>query len=160
MPTTAHTIWGVITGQLLMGGREDRDKLKMMIISGGTLLIVGHALDALTPIIKRISTTSFVLASGGWILLSLAFCYWLIDVKKNNKRILAFEVVGMNSLFIYLFSHVGGADLVFRVVKPFSLGIFGWIAIPMAEVMTGMIAWFLLWYMCLWLYRKRIFIKI
>lgn len=160
LPTAAHTIWGVITGQILMGDREDRDKLKWMIISGSIILIVGHALDPFTPIIKRISTTSFVLASGGWTLLSLAFCYWLIDMKKKDKWTLTFEVVGMNSLFIYLFAHVGGADLVYDIVKPFSMAVFSWVTIPVAEVMTGLIAWFLLWYMCLWLFRKRIFIRI
>jgi predicted acyltransferase len=60
-------------------------------------------------IIKRISTSSFVIVSGGWTFLTLAFSYWLIDIKKRQKWSRFLRVVGMNPLFIYLFAHVGGA---------------------------------------------------
>jgi predicted acyltransferase len=39
----------------------------------------GFALTPLSPMIKRICTYSFVIASGGFCLLTLAFCYWFID---------------------------------------------------------------------------------
>jgi predicted acyltransferase len=160
IPTTAHTIWGVITGQLLLSNREDKNKLKILIISGFTILIVGYLLNFVTPIIKRISTTSFVLASGGWTILALAFSYWLIDVKKKNKWVLFFAVVGMNPLFIYLFAHIGGADLIYNVIKPFSMGIFSWSGILTAKIITSLLAWFTLWYICFWMYKKKIFIRI
>lgn len=160
IPTTAHTIWGVLTGQLLLSNREAKDKLKIMIICGTICLIAGYALNYVTPIIKRISTSSFVLAGGGWTILALAFSYWLIDVKKKNKWVLFFAIVGMNPLFIYLFAHIGGADLIYNVVKPFSMGIFNWTGILTAKIITSLIAWFVLWYICFWLYKKRIFFKI
>lgn len=160
IPTTAHTIWGVLTGQLLLSNREAKDKLKIMIICGTICLIAGYALNYVTPIIKRISTSSFVLAGGGWTILALAFSYWLIDVKKKNKWVLFFAIVGMNPLFIYLFAHIGGADLIYNVVKPFSMGLFNWTGILTAKIITSLIAWFVLWYICFWLYKKRIFFKI
>jgi len=84
IPTTAHTVWGVICGQLLMSNRPVRKKIQIMVIAGLTGLLIGYSLDFLniTPIIKKIATSSFVFASGGWAILALCFFYWLIDVKK------------------------------------------------------------------------------
>lgn len=160
IPTTAHTIWGVLTGQLLLSDRDKMDKVKILIIAGIICLIVGYSMNPVTPIIKRISTTSFVIASGGWTLLAFAFSYLIIDVKKKRKWVLFFAVVGMNPLFIYLFAHIGGADLVYNIVKPFSMSLFGWMGILNAKIVTSLIVWFLLWYMCFWMYKKRVFIKI
>jgi len=161
IPTTAHTIWGVLTGQLLLSDRDKMDKVKILIIAGIICLIVGYSMNpVVTPIIKRISTTSFVIASGGWTLLAFAFSYLIIDVKKKRKWVLFFAVVGMNPLFIYLFAHIGGADLVYNIVKPFSMSLFGWMGILNAKIVTSLIVWFLLWYMCFWMYKKRVFIKI
>jgi predicted acyltransferase len=160
IPTTAHTIWGVITGQILMSERNEKDKLMILVIFGIISLIVGYSLSLVTPIIKRISTTSFVFASGGWTILALAFSYWLIDIKKKRKWVFIFAVVGLNPLFIYIFTHIGGADLVYNLVKPFSMGLFSWMGILTAKIITSIITLFLLWYICFWMYTKRIFIKI
>jgi predicted acyltransferase len=160
IPTAAHTIWGVLAGQLLMSDRTQLNKLKILLIFGVTALTIGYAHSIATPIIKRISTSSFVFASGGWTLLALALCYWVIDMLKWRKGILFFGVVGMNPLFIYLFAHVGGAVLLRSVVSPFSTAIFGLAGSWFGEFMTSLIVLGLLWYICRWLYEKRIFIRI
>jgi len=160
IPTTAHTIWGVLTGQLLMSDRTPMKKLKVLVIAGLVGVIAGYALHPVTPIIKRICTSSFVIVSGGWTILALAFSYWLIDIKKQNKWTLFFAIVGMNSLFIYLFAHVGGTGLIKYVIQPFSMSLFGFMGEPTANIFTSMIVLFMLWCICYWLYKRKIFIKI
>ena len=160
LSTAAHTIWGVLAGQLLLSSLPAQRKLAKMLIWGGILLVIGYALDPITPIIKRIATTSFVLASGGWTLLAMAFSYWLIDMKKKDRAVLFFAIVGMNPLFIYLFAHVGGAGLLQKIVHPFSHALFSWMDPAVAAVMTAAIVWMGLWGICYWLYRKGIFIRI
>ena len=118
IPTSAHTIWGVIVGKMLMGDKTKQRKLLILIIAGLIGLIIGYGLNPVTPIIKRISTSSFVFASGGWTLLSLALSFWLIDMLNVKRGVLFFAVVGMNPLFIYLFAHVGGAGLINQIVTP------------------------------------------
>jgi predicted acyltransferase len=113
-----------------------------------------------TPIIKRICTSSFVIVSGGWCLLALAFSYWLIDVKQLRRWAWFFVYVGMNSLFIYLFTETGGAEWVGAIVKPFTEGIFGWASPLSAAIATSLIVWGILWYICYWLYQKKIFVRI
>jgi predicted acyltransferase len=122
--------------------------------------VAGYALDPVTPIIKRICTSSFVIVSGGWCLLALAFSYWLIDVMGQKKWAVFFNIVGMNSLFIYLFTNTGGAEWFHRVSKPFTMGLFAWAGTLGAEIVTSIVVWGMLWGLCFWLYKKRIFIKI
>ena len=160
IPTTAHTIWGVLAGQLLMSERTGAQKLKILLISGAIGVIAGYALDPVTPIIKRICTSSFILVSGGWALLALALSYWLIDIKKWQKGVLFFAVVGMNSLFIYLFAHVGGADLIGKIVSPFTTSLLGWTGEVATLVLTSLAVLAAMWYLCYWLYTKRIFFRI
>jgi len=159
-PTAAHTIWGVLAGQLLIGARSPKSKIQILVISGIIALAVGFSLSSVTPIIKRIATSSFVFASGGWAILMLALCYWVIDVLKFRKGILFFSVVGMNPLFIYLFAHVGGAMLIGSIISPFTMAIFGFAGTWTADFLTSVTVLFFLWYLCFWLYQRKIFFRI
>lgn len=160
IPTTAHTIWGVLTGKLLLSRRKDIWKISVLTIAALILLFSGYMLDNFTPIIKRISTSSFVLASGGWSLLAMALSYYLIDILKFRRGVWFFAVVGMNPLFIYLFAHIGGARLMNRVFQPFTGVLDGITGTLTADIINSLFTWAFLWYICYWLYRKKIFIKI
>ncbi|MBN1893826.1 DUF5009 domain-containing protein, partial [bacterium] len=87
IPTACHTIWGVLAGQVLFSQRRNKTKLRLLALGGLAGLVFGYGLDltGTTPIIKRICTSSFVLAGGGWCLLVLAASYWIIDVLKARK---------------------------------------------------------------------------
>jgi len=160
IPTAAHTIWGVIVGKMLLSGKSKNEILKAMVVGGLIGLTVGYALDPVTPIIKRISTTSFVFVSGGWALLTFAFFYWIIDVMQYKNWAKFAVIVGTNSLFIYLFAHVGGGKLISNIIKPFTFGLFGWSGELSANIITGLVTWCFLWYLTYWLYKRKIFIKI
>lgn len=161
--TTAHTVWGVLCGKLLMSEKPANKKLKTLIVAGVAALVAGYTLDLLdiTPIIKKIATSSFVLTSGGWTILALCLCYWLIDVKKlfaTGQNM--FKIVGMNSIFIYIFFHVGSSDLISTLFTPFTKLLFSWGGALTVAIMTSLATWAALWYICYWLYKNKIFIKI
>jgi len=161
--TTAHTVWGVLCGKLLMSEKSSAKKIQILLIAAVSALVIGYSLDFLniTPIIKKIATSSFVFVSGGWAILALCFCYWLIDVKKRfvaGSRI--FIIVGMNSIFIYLFFSISGAGLIHRIVAPFSNLIFSWSGEGTADIITSLGVWAAMWYMCYWLYKNKLFVKI
>lgn len=160
IPTSVHTIWGVLAGQLLLSRVSARRKLAILFASGIAALAIGFGLDSVTPIIKRIATATFVLSSGGWCLIALAAAYWWVDVLKIRYGVTFFAIVGMNPLFIYLFAEVGGSGLLHRIVKPFSMAAFGWVGDLYAQMLTGCVVWALLWGICYWLYRHRIFVRI
>lgn len=160
VPTISHTIWGLIAGKILMSDRTSLEKIKILALSGLAGIIIGYGLDTITPIIKHISTSSFMIVSGGWAFLALALSYWMIDVRKYRKGINIFIIVGMNSLFIYLFSHAGGTAFLYNIVKPITYGLFSWVGEIYAQLATAAGAWVLLIYLCYWLYKRKIFIKV
>lgn len=160
IPTTAHTIWGVLTGKLLMSNKTNKQKLSILVIAGIIGLIIGYGLNPITPIIKKIATTSFIFASGGWTFLALAFSFWLIDMMKVHKGVKFFTIVGMNPLFIYLFAHVGGARLIGNIILPFSASFFGWTGELGVNLINSSLTVVGLWYICYVLYRQKIFIRI
>ncbi len=160
IPTTAHTIWGVIIGKLLLSKRSKKEILKLMIICGVLSIILGCSLSYFTPIIKRIATSSFVIVSGGWSILSFALFYWIIDIK-NYKNWAKFAIiVGSNSLFIYVFAHVGGADFIKNIIIPFSDGLFSRFGELPSNIIASIITLYVLWHLTYWLYKHKIFIKI
>ncbi len=163
IPTIAHTVWGVLFGQLLMSDRPVRKKIQLMLMAGLAALFIGFSLDLMniTPIIKKIATSSFVFVSGGWAILALCFFYWVIDVRKLfAKSSKFFIIVGMNCISIYLFFELGGARFVSRIFVPFTKLLFSWGGDLTIEIMTSLATWGALWYLCYWLFKNRIFIKI
>jgi len=160
VPLAAVTIWGVVAGQLLRSERVPSRKIKPLIFVGLIGVGVGLALNPLTPIIRRISTSSFIILSGGLCLIALALSHWLIDVLNLRKWAKFFAIVGMNPLFIYLFTQTGGVEWLWRIVKPFTLGSLAWAGEWPAQAVSSLAVLALLWFLCYWLYRRKIFIRI
>lgn len=164
IPTAVHTIWGVLIGKLFLSGKPDTTKIIWLFLTGTICLVIGYALDwgGITPIIKRISTSSFVLASGGWVILIMAFLYWLTDVKKINRYAWIFVVVGMNAIFIYLFFETVGIQWLNGTVAIFVKGGLEGIGVgeKVSAVWSALVTLFIHWAICYWLFRKKIFFKV
>lgn len=164
LPTAAHTIWGVLAGKWLMSSHTSDYKIKGLVISGLATLIVGYAMDflSITPIIKKIATSSFTLASGGWCLLYLALLYWWIDVKSHKRYLLFFTIVGMNSLFIYLFFEIAGRHWFNGYIHFFADGLLGPLHISShaIAIFSSIVVFILEWFLCRFLYLNKIVVKV
>lgn len=164
IPTAAHTIWGALAGKLLISSAMPYNKVKYLLIAGLMAIIAGYSLDLLsvTPIIKRISTSSFVLVSGGWVMLLMAMLYWINDIRDYRRYAWVFTVVGMNSIFIYLFFETLGVQWFNGVVKLFIAGGLQAAGIEGNEVdiVCAIITLLAEWYLCFWLYKRNIFFKL
>jgi predicted acyltransferase len=162
--TAAHTIWGVLAGKLLVSEKSAAQRTKYLVIFGIIALALGFGLDwsGITPIIKRIATSSFTLASVGWVLLLMALLYWMIDIKKINKYAWIAVVVGMNSIFIYYFFNTVGYQWFNGAVAIFVKGFAGYIgtAPDISSVFSALVTWVLEWALCYWLVRNKVFIKL
>jgi predicted acyltransferase len=126
-------------------------------------LIAGYALDfaGITPIIKRIATSSFTLASLGWCLLALAFVSWWIDILDHKKYLKLFTIVGMNSLFIYVFFEIVGNRWFNGYVASVTNGLMKMVGTPegLMMIITSLAIFALEWGMCYFLYKKKIFFR-
>ncbi|HMR83112.1 MAG TPA: DUF5009 domain-containing protein [Niabella sp.] len=164
IPTAAHTIWGACAGKLFVSGSGKREKLQTLAGWAAIALFLGYVLDGsgLSPVIKRICTSSFIFVSCGWVLLIMAFVYWLTDVKAQNRYAWIFTLVGMNAIFIYLFFETVGHQWLNGAVAVFAgwpLDVFG-VAPGVRAIVVAFAALFAEWYLCYWLYRKKIFFKL
>jgi predicted acyltransferase len=174
IPTAVHTIAGAMAGKLLLQASGNRlqvagcrlqtgDPVIQLIIWAVISLTAGFALDfaGITPIIKRIATSSFTLASLGWCLLGLAFVYWWIDVLGHKKYLKLFTIVGMNSLFIYVFFEIVGSRWFNGYVASVTNGLMSMASLPKGFMMiaTSLCIFALEWGMCYFLYKKKIFFR-
>jgi predicted acyltransferase len=155
--STVTTLFGVWAGQLLRARRPHRETMR--ILGGWALscLLLGWAIHPWNPIIKRICTTSFTLYSAGWVLLMLLAFYWVVEVKGYRTWTFPLIVVGANPIFIY------SVDMVLRGWLDRAVGVFTfryeWLGdfAPVAQSVTVLVV---MWYLCYWLYRRRIFFKL
>jgi len=161
IPTTVHTIAGAIAGKYLL---QHKGQFRILVAWGVIALLSGYLLDManITPIIKRISTSSFVFASLGWCLLLLAIIYWWVDVKQHRNHLSFFTIIGMNSIFIYLFFEIVGHRWFNGYVGSFSNGLFTFLHLPfhLSNILTSLFIFTLEWLLCFWLYKKKIFFKL
>lgn len=101
------TFTGYQCGRILINYKDDKAKLKRWIIWGlilagiGTGLCGGSKNDGAIPLNKNIWSISFVLLLGGLAFLSIALCYYLVDMKKWWLG-WPFIFVGRNSIAVYM----------------------------------------------------------
>ena len=161
IPTAVHTIAGAMAGKYII---QTRTKLRDLFLWAAISIVVGYSLDLMniTPIIKRIATSSFTLVTLGWCLLALAIICWWVDIRHHNKGLFFFTVIGMNSIFIYLFFEIVGARWFNGYIGNISNGLMSIINLKgsPANIITSLVIFSLEWLLCLWLYKKKIFFKL
>jgi len=164
IPTAAHTIWGAVAGKWLLTLPDNKSKIRHIIIFGILALLIGYGLDnaGIAPIVKRIATTSFTLVSGGYCLLLLAFLYFWIDVLNHKRWLLFFTIVGMNSIFIYLFFEIVVSRWLYDYINTIVAGVISQTGISHSVIMiiSALTIFMFEWFLCFWLYRKKIFFKV
>jgi len=162
IPTAVHTIAGVLTGKLFLSNKKN--KVQPLVLWGAICLVAGFALDfgGITPIIKRIATSSFTLASLGWCLWGLAFCYWWIDIRDHKKYLKFFIIVGMNSLFIYLFFEIVASRWFNDYISAITNGLMQMVNTPemVSAIISSLCIFALEWGLCYFLYKRKIFFRL
>jgi predicted acyltransferase len=157
LTSTVTTLFGVWTGLLLQSRRSHIEKMRIIAISAVACLVAGFAIHPWNPIIKRICTSSFTLYSTGWILLMLLGFYWVVEVKGYRKWTFPLVVVGANCIFIYSVANVLH-EWLDRAVGVFTLR-FNWLG-DFAAVGQSCAVLLAMWYLCYWLYQRKILFKL
>jgi heparan-alpha-glucosaminide N-acetyltransferase len=162
VPTLATMIFGLMCGELLRSDRAGREKLRLMLIAGAVGLAAGlvwHWLGC--PLIKRIWTPSWALYSTGWCVLILAGLYGVIDLLGWRRGwTFPFVVVGMNSIAIYCMDQLLPAWVAQMFQLHLGKGVFGVFG-PMNEpLLRSVSVGLVFWLVCLWMYRRKIFLRI
>jgi predicted acyltransferase len=162
IPTLATMMMGMWAGAWLKGPRAAGEKLKGLVVWGAASTLAGLVLQwlHLCPIVKRIWTSSYTLYSGGLILLILAGFYAAMELRGWVRWAFPLMVIGANSIAIYVMSwtmeHFVAESLAIHLGRaPFLV-----LGAPFEPVLRGIAVLLVFWWILLWMYRKRVFVKI
>ena len=160
VPSVVTAMLGIFAGEVVRasGGTASGRKALGLVALGLGCLALGGAFSCVFPINKKLWSPSFVLVVGGSSALLFALFYWIIDVKGWQRWSFFFRVIGVNSIAIYLAQRLIGFKMVNNnLVVPFLklVPCDGFVRIASALAYVA-----LCWIFLLWLYRKKVFLKI
>jgi predicted acyltransferase len=172
IPAIATTLIGVLTGYWLRSEKSPATKAIRMLLAGILGLVAGEVWNRWFPINKNLWTSSFVLFSGGFTLVFLAFLYGVLEIKRwRGIWTMPVLVFGANAIAGFVAdSFVYGPGYSFTVKGPSgpvmwhdaaqakleSLGA----SAPNASLIYSLAALLFCWILLWFLWRKRIFLKV
>jgi predicted acyltransferase len=157
IPSIVTMVLGIMAGDLLRGPRQPVDKFRRLCLAGAACLLAGLVLGhTVCPIIKAIWTPSWTLFSGGFAFLFLAAMYWVADIRGWKALVFPLVVVGANSLAMYL---------MIRLCKQWiwdnlEIHLGGTLHLPHLWAIDFVMGTFIMWLVCLWMYRNRILVRL
>src|SRR2546421_2240489 len=161
IPTLGTMILGLIAGRWLREGWP-KIPMKKLLIAGVAGIALGLALhySGICPVVKRIWTPSWTIFSGGICFLFLAAFSWVVEVKGFKKWAFPLVVIGMNSIVAYCIAHFleGFLDSTLRI----HLGryFFQFAGVGLEPFFRGAVILLCYWLILLWMYRRKLFLKI
>jgi predicted acyltransferase len=156
IPAVATALLGALAGRWLRSGQTPGIKILGLALAGGLCLAAGTAWGLWFPVIKNLWTSSFVLVAGGWSLLLLALFYGVIDVLKWRRWAFFFVVIGANAVTIYVVPRF----VDFPKIAQFFLGGVIRHSGSFAPVALALGVLAAQWLFLLYLYRRRLFLRV
>ncbi|WP_437185816.1 acyltransferase family protein [Planctomicrobium sp. SH668] len=185
IPSIATMLLGLFCGQILQSRIAPSRKLLSLIGLAIALLTLGVIAGATCcPVVKRIWTPGWVLFSGGYVVAMLAIFYTLFDLLPLQKLAFPLVVIGSNSLLVYFFGELLTGWFAENVKRHFGWIIEGTLGkigelfkfFPNRDMLAGEMgstlvtafepvinstsAVIVIWLICYWLYRQRVFLKV
>lgn len=162
IPSIAHTLIGFYCAKLMMETDDVWRKVRLFLLSGIAMMLVGWLLQYVLPLNKRIWSPSYVLVTCGMAAMLQGILMYVIDMAGWKRWTLPFRVFGVNPLFLYVlseamaivFGHAGISDALYGAVHSV-VEAPKWASLCYALSFVG------LCFLAGWvLYRRRIYIKI
>jgi predicted acyltransferase len=161
IPTLGTMILGLAAGRWL---RESAPKLPLrkFLIAAAAGIAAGLVLHfaGVCPIVKRIWTPSWTLFSGGLCFLFLAGFSWVIDEKGHRRWAFPLVVIGMNSIAAYLIAHLWDRFLLDSFRIHLGADFFHFTGPEMVPFWSGAAVLGIFYWILLWMYRRKLFLKV
>jgi predicted acyltransferase len=162
IPTLATMLLGLFAGTWLKEGLPPRRTLALLLLAGTVSLALGWGLDrlGLCPIVKRLWTPSWTLYSGAICFGMLAGFHILVDLAGWSALSLPLRVIGANSIAAYVLAHIGNDFILGSFHTHFGKQIFGLLGEKYEPLLQGAAILLVYWLILLWMYRRKIFLRI
>lgn len=109
-------LFGFLIGNKIRTSRSKIETVSFLYTTGMLSIAGGLVLSIWYPIIKALWTGSYVLYAGGWCIMMLAFFIYFIDIKGKERFFTPFKALGMNPLFAFVMAGVF-AKVFGRIIK-------------------------------------------
>lgn len=160
LPGIVTAMLGMFTGEFIKLRKEgwtDKRKVAGLVLAGALLLVVGLLWSLVFPINKKLWSSSFVCVVGAYSVWMFALFYYIVDVLEWRRWTFFFQVIGVNSITIYLAQRF--IDFSYTSQSLFG-GLVGWMP-EAAQPLVGSIGYIAVcWGFLYFLYRQRIFLKV
>src|SRR4051794_37916805 len=162
IPTLATMMLGLWAGAWLKTVRPPEEKFKGLLAAGVALVASGLLLDAtgVCPIVKRVWTSSYTLYSGGLVTIILAVLYGVVDLKGRARWAFPLVVIGANSIAVYVMSWTMEEFVRGALARHVGRAPFALLGPPFEPVLRGAAVLLVFWLILLWMYRRRVFVRI
>lgn len=178
LPAIVTALIGTFIGQWLRTNKSAMEKAATIFAFGVVGALLGYLTNGLLlPINKALWTPSYVLLAGGFAMLGFALCYWIIDVHGHDRWAIAFTILGMNAIGVYVFAsvlgritlmikvpHEGQSEYLKVCLYDHTFGALAHAPLHLspyvASAMWGISYVLLCLALATWMYRRRIFLKV
>lgn len=162
IPTLGTMILGLIAGTWLKSSLTPKDKLQRFVIAGLFCFVLGLILHStgLNPIVKRIWTPAWTLLSGGLCFFFLAAFYAVIDLRQHRRWAFPLIVIGMNSIAAYVIAHLLEEPIANTFRTHLGADAFKFLGTAYEPLLEGAAILAALWLILLWMYRRKLFLKV
>jgi predicted acyltransferase len=166
-PSIVSGITGLLAGHLLIGKKTATDKVIYLFIIGLTVAAAGYCWGLTFPVNENLWTSSFVLVSSGIGSMVLAAVYYVVDVKGYRRGTKPGIIFGANAISVYVLADILALIFYFLPMGGHSINehfVRGLVAVGITPKLAS--ACYALLFVgvnflpALYLYRKRIFIKL
>ena len=158
IPAIGNALAGIITGIYLQKGEPTPAKKALyMALSGLIALVIAQVWNLDFPINKNLWSSSFVMQTVGLSFLLFAFFYYVIDVLKYNRWTLFFQVIGMNSILIYISNKFIDWDY---TANAFFKWLEQLVGEPYSILVIAVAIVIIKWVFLKFLYNKKVFLRV
>jgi heparan-alpha-glucosaminide N-acetyltransferase len=161
IPTLGTMLLGLIGGRWFLESAP-KIPLRRFLIAAAGLIALGllFHFTGICPIVKRIWTPSWTLFSGGVCFLFLTAFSWFVDVKGNRRIVFPLVVVGMNSIAAYCIAELCREFVEDSFRIHLGMRVLNAFGTALEPLVLGGLTLLTYWLVLLWMYRRKIFLRI
>jgi predicted acyltransferase len=172
LPAISTCLFGIAAGGILKRkDLADANKVAWLFTIAFFAILAGLIWNIFFPMNKALWTSSFVLYTGGLATAFLAISYWLVDIQGRKKYTRPFIAYGANAILIFVVS--GYLPVFMNMIKVtgpqgkvgitqylYETLLVAHLSPESASLASALIYVFCLSFPMMWLYKKKIFIKL
>lgn len=108
LPAIVTGITGMLVGKIILSNHSQEKRALWMFVAGFIATVIGYIWSLHFPLNKPIWTSSYVMVTSGLASMTLAACYYIIDMEKKTFGTKPWVILGTNAIAVYVLAGLLG----------------------------------------------------